>query len=87
MLKDWDVMLALRACGRKNFGCGNRCRCHDVETGVSMMVKVARKLEFGPKRQASQRPPRDPKRRQARDKCENFETTVKFGIMNLVCKM
>ena len=50
---------------------------------MSGMAKVARKLEFGRKHLSDATAA---KRCQARDKCENFETTVEFGIMNLASR-
>ena len=49
LLKDWDVISALCACGGRNLGREGRCRCHEVDIGGSRMAKVPRKFEFGPK--------------------------------------
>lgn len=43
LLKDWDVISALRGCGKRNLGREGRCRYHDVDIGVNRMAKVPRK--------------------------------------------
>ena len=47
LLKDWDVISALRTCGRRNLGGEGRCRCYEVDIGGSRMTKVPTELVAG----------------------------------------
>lgn len=69
-------------------GCEGRCRCHEVDIGVTRMAKVPRKLEFATEA-SPQRPLRAAaKKRQARDKCEIFEQRfdLDFRIWFMKCR-
>ena len=83
LLKDWDVISALRACGRMILGCEGRCRCYEVDIDGCRMVKVATNLEFGPKRGAVNRGQATPSARGL----WNSRITIGFGLLYLVYKM